>query len=81
MASYPSRGLDVGATEAVRKLLLKQRDQGNAVLLISEDLDELLSVSDDIIVLFEGQVMGSLSAEDADVESLGLMMAGVKENS
>lgn len=76
VAVYPSRGLDVGATEAVRRRILEQRDQGRAVLLISEDLDELFSVADRIAVLFEGRVMGVLPAADADIEQLGLMMAG-----
>ena len=74
-----SRGLDVGATEAVRKRLLEQRDAGTAVLLISEDLEELLSVADRIAVLFEGQVMGILKSDEADIETLGLMMVGVKK--
>lgn len=76
VAVYPSRGLDVGATEAVRQRLLEQREAGRGVLLISEDLDELLSVSDRIAVLYEGRVMGVLPAEQADVETLGLLMAG-----
>lgn len=78
VAVYPSRGLDVGATEAVRRRLLEQRDAGRAVLLISEDLDELLTVADRIAVLYEGQVMGVVSADEADVEMLGLMMAGTR---
>jgi simple sugar transport system ATP-binding protein len=76
VAVYPSRGLDVGATEAVRRRLLEQRDAGRGVLLISEDLDELLMVADRIAVLYEGRMMGVVPAEDADVEQLGLMMAG-----
>lgn len=77
IAMYPSRGLDVGATESVRKLLIDQRDQGVAVLLISEDLDELLSIADRIAVLFNGNIMGIVNAEETDHEKLGLMMAGV----
>jgi simple sugar transport system ATP-binding protein len=68
--------LDVGATEAVRRLLLDERDKGTAVLLISEDLDELLAVSDRIAVMFEGDVVGMVSADEADVDAIGLMMAG-----
>jgi len=80
VASYPTRGLDVGATEAVRGLLLEQRQAGGAILLISEDLDELLTMSDRIAVLYEGQIMGVVAAEEASIEELGLMMAGsVKE--
>ncbi|MGC9358197.1 MAG: ATP-binding cassette domain-containing protein, partial [Anaerolineae bacterium] len=76
VAVYPSRGLDVGATEAVRKMLLKEREQGTGILLISEDLDELMTIADRIAVLYEGQVMGIVPAEEADIETLGLMMAG-----
>ncbi len=76
VAVYPSRGLDVGATEAVRKRLLKQRAQGSAVLLISEDLEELLTISDKVAVLFDGEVMGVLPSEEAQIATLGLMMAG-----
>ncbi len=79
VAAYPSRGLDVGATEAVRKRILEQRDAQRAVLLISEDLDELRSVADRIAVLYEGRVMGTVSADEADIETLGLMMAGIDE--
>jgi simple sugar transport system ATP-binding protein len=67
----------VGATEAVRKKLLEQRDKGYAILLISEDLEELLAIADRIAVLFEGEVKGIMAAEQADIESLGLMMAGM----
>ncbi len=76
LAVDPTRGLDVGATEYIRKLLLEQRDRGTAVLLISEDLEELLSVADNIAVLFEGRIMGVVPAAEADIEHLGLMMAG-----
>ncbi|MFW5711768.1 MAG: ABC transporter ATP-binding protein [Spirochaetota bacterium] len=80
IAAYPSRGLDVGATEAVRKEIVKQRDCGNGVLLVSEDLDELLSVADKIAVMFEGQIMGEVDSAEADVEMIGLMMAGVTKS-
>ncbi len=78
VAVYPSRGLDVGATESVRKMLLEQRDRGTAILFISEDLDELLAIADGIAVLFEGQVMANMPSQEADIETLGLLMAGVK---
>jgi simple sugar transport system ATP-binding protein len=61
--------------------LLKQRDDGKAVMLISEDLEALFSVADRILVLFEGQVMGVVPAAEADTESLGLMMAGIRQAS
>jgi ABC-type uncharacterized transport system ATPase subunit len=76
VAVYPTRGLDVGATEAVRRLLLEERDAGGGILLISEDLDELLSMSDRIAVLYEGRIMGVRDSEEASIEELGLMMAG-----
>lgn len=78
IAVYPSRGLDVGATEAVRRRLLEQRDEDKAVLLISEDLEELMSVADRIAVMFDGRVIGILPADRADRETLGLMMAGIE---
>jgi len=77
VAVYPSRGLDVGATESVRKMLLAQRQQGRAVLLISEDLDELTSISDRISIMFDGRIMGTISSDEAEDEMLGLMMAGI----
>ncbi len=76
VAVHPTRGLDVGATESVRELLLEQRDQGTAILLISEDLDELMELSDLIAVMYEGKIVDILSAEEADVDTIGLMMAG-----
>ena len=78
VAVHPTRGLDIGATEAVHKLLVEQRDAGTAILLISEDLDELLSLSDRLIVMYEGQIVGEMPAEGADIHTIGLMMAGTK---
>ena len=79
VAAYPARGLDVGATESVRKEMISERDNGKGVLLVSEDLDELMSVSDRIAVMNEGRIMGIIPADKADIESLGLMMAGVPQ--
>jgi general nucleoside transport system ATP-binding protein len=79
IAAYPSRGLDVGATEAVRTRILEQRDQDKAVLLVSEELEELLTVADRIAVMFEGKIMGIVDANNTTIEALGLMMAGVEE--
>ncbi|MBC7263076.1 MAG: ABC transporter ATP-binding protein [Chloroflexi bacterium] len=81
VAAHPTSGLDVGATEYIRQLLLAQRDQGTAVLLVSEDLEEVLQLSDRIAVMFEGQIMGILPADQADLETIGLMMAGAKKMS
>jgi simple sugar transport system ATP-binding protein len=78
IASQPTRGLDVGATEEIRSRLIEERSHGRGVLLISEDLDEILSLSDRIAVMFEGQIMGIVQAEDAKLEDIGLMMAGSK---
>lgn len=76
IAAYPTRGLDIGATENVRKILLDERNHGAAILLISEELDEIFSISDRIAVIYEGQIMGELASTDADREAIGLMMAG-----
>ena len=78
VAVYPSRGLDIGATEAVRKELVAQRDAGMAVLLVSEDIEELLSVADRVLVLHEGRSMGTFPSSEANPEELGLLMAGVE---
>jgi general nucleoside transport system ATP-binding protein len=78
VAVHPTRGLDVGATEAVHKLLVRQRDAGTAILLISEDLDELMSLSDRLAVIYEGRIVGEMPAEGADIHQIGLMMAGAK---
>lgn len=79
IASQPTRGLDVGATEYVRNKLLEQRDRGAAVLLISEDLDEILVLSDRIAVIYEGRIVGVLSAQEVSRERLGMMMSGALE--
>ena len=76
VAAHPTYGLDVGATEQTHRLLTEQRDRGAGVLLVSEDLDELLRLSNRIMVLFAGQIMGIVAAEGADRGQLGLMMAG-----
>jgi ABC-type uncharacterized transport system ATPase subunit len=79
IASQPTRGLDVGATEYVRSRLLEQRGRGAAVLLLSEDLDEVLALSDRIAVIYEGRIVGLIPASEADLEELGLMMSGARE--
>ena len=81
LAPQPTRGLDVGATDYVREQLLDQRNHGSSVLLISEDLDEILALSDRIAVIYEGEIVGILPAQEATPERLGLLMSGaVKEN-
>ena len=76
VAVQPTRGLDVGAIEAVQRVLLDARARGAAILLISEELDELMALSDRIVGIYEGEIMGELRAEDATLEQIGLMMAG-----
>jgi simple sugar transport system ATP-binding protein len=78
IAAQPTRGLDIGATEYVHQRLIEQRGEGTATLLISEDLDEILALSDRIAVIYEGQIMDVVKREDATAEGLGLLMAGVK---
>jgi ABC-type uncharacterized transport system ATPase subunit len=76
VAVHPTRGLDVAATEAVRRALVDHRNSGNAVLLISEDLDEILLLSDRIAVMFGGRIVGLLDIADANREDIGLLMGG-----
>ncbi|MGL4650664.1 MAG: ATP-binding cassette domain-containing protein, partial [Caldilineaceae bacterium] len=77
IAAQPTRGLDVGATEYVHKALLAQRDAGAAVLLISTELEEVLTLSDRILVLFEGRIVGEVPGDRANLDRIGLMMAGI----
>lgn len=76
IAAQPTRGLDVGAIEFIHKRLLDQRDKGKAVLLVSFELDEILKLSDRIIVMYEGRVVGEVRPEETNDQELGLMMAG-----
>lgn len=76
IAAHPTSGLDVGATEYIWQLLLAERRRGAAVLLVSEDLDEVFALSDRLAVMFEGQLMGVVPASEAKLEEIGLMMAG-----
>ena len=76
LAAQPTRGVDIGATEYIRDLIIQQRNEGTATLLISEDLDEILALSDRIAVIFHGEIMGILNRDEASPERLGLMMAG-----
>lgn len=79
VAVYPIRGLDIAAAEAVHKMLLEQRSKGAAIVLISEDLEELLKLSDNIGVLYKGSLMGILPVEEAEPERIGLMMLGSRQ--
>ena len=80
IAVNPTRGLDVGAIEFVHKYIVEQRNKGRAVLLVSFELDEIMSLSDRIEVIFDGQIIGSVNGSDADEKELGFMMAGGKQN-
>ena len=78
IAVQPTRGLDVGAIEFVHRQIVAQRDKGNAVLLVSLELDEVMSLSDRILVMYEGEIVGQLDPKTATAEELGLYMAGAK---
>ena len=80
VAVQPTRGLDVGAIEGVHKNLIKERDNGRAVLLISLELEEVMNVPDRILVMYEGEIVGELDPKKTTVEELGLFMAGAKRN-
>ena len=78
IAVQPTRGLDVGAIEYIHKQIVAQRDAGKAVLLVSLELDEVMTVSDRILVMYEGELVGQLDPKTTTVEELGLYMAGAK---
>lgn len=81
VAAYPCRGLDVGAIDAMLNYFAELRDDGVGVLFISEELEELMTLSDRIAVMFHGEIMGILNAEEADIETIGLMMGGQRHSS
>ena len=78
LAVQPTRGLDVGAIEYIHRELVKQRDAGTAILLISLELDEVMNLSDRILVMFEGTIVADLNPREVTVKELGLYMAGSK---
>lgn len=78
IASQPTRGVDIGASEYIHQRLLAQRDAGTAILLISEDLDEIRELSDRVAVIYAGRIVGVLDRADAEVERLGSLMAGIE---
>ncbi len=80
IAVQPTRGLDVGAIEYIHSQLVAQRDEGKAVLLVSLELDEVMSLSDRILVMYEGEIVGQLDPKQTTVQELGLYMAGAKRN-
>lgn len=77
----PTRGLDIGASEYVRRRLVAERDRGAGVLLISEDLDEIFNLSDRIAVIYEGMIIGEVDPATASRQDVGMLMAGINENS
>lgn len=79
VAAQPTRGLDVGSIEFIHKSIVAQRDHGSAVLLVSAELDEILSLSDRILVMFHGQIIADIPAAEADRNKIGLLMAGVTQ--
>ena len=79
VAVQPTRGLDVGAIEYIHKELVAERDRGKAILLVSLELDEVMNLSDRILVLYEGRIVGELDPKQTDIQELGLYMAGAKK--
>jgi len=78
LASQPTRGLDIGATEFVYKKLAEEKKKGIAILLISLELAEIMALSDKILVLYEGEIVGEMTPDKTNEEELGLMMLGLK---
>jgi len=78
VAAQPTGGLDIGATEFIRNKLVEAKAKGAAILLISEDLDEIMSTSDRIAVIYGGEIVGILAATEAKIETIGAMMAGIE---
>ena len=76
----PTRGLDVGAIEYIHKQIVAERDKGTAVLLVSLELDEVMSLSDRILVMYEGEIVGQLDPKKTTVSELGLYMSGAKRD-
>ena len=80
IAVQPTRGLDVGAIEFIHKQIIQDRDNGAAVLLVSYELDEVMQLSDRILVMYEGEIVGELDPKTTTVQELGLYMAGAKRS-
>jgi len=78
VAFQPTRGLDVGAIELIHEKIVKKRDQGDAILLVSLELDEVMNLSDRIYVIYEGEIVGEFDPKKITVQELGLYMAGAK---
>ena len=80
IASQPTRGLDVGSIEFIHRQIMRMRDEGAGILLVSSELDEVLSLSDRVAVMFEGQIIDILPIDAADKDTVGLRMAGVRDD-
>jgi simple sugar transport system ATP-binding protein len=76
LASQPTRGVDVGSIEFIHRRLVEERDNGMAVLLVSSELDEVLSLADRVAVVYRGRIVALLEQKDADRDRIGLLMAG-----
>ena len=79
LVGQPTRGVDIGAIEFIHQQIVSLRDRGKAILLISVELDEILSLSDRIAVMFDGQIMGERLPAETNEKELGLLMAGVSK--
>ena len=78
LVAQPTRGVDIGAAEYIHERLIAQREQGTAVLVVSEDLDEVLALADRVAVMFEGWIVAVIDRSECTVEDLGLLMAGAQ---
>ena len=76
IASQPSRGVDIGAIELIRKILNDVKKSGKGILLVSADLEEVLALSDRIVVMYEGRIMGIVDSDEATTDNVGLLMLG-----
>ena len=80
IAVQPTRGLDVGAIEYIHKAIVNERDQGSAILLVSLELDEVMNLSDRILVMYEGEIVGEVDPKKTTLQELGLYMSGAKKD-
>ena len=76
IAEQPSQGVDIGAIEAIHRLLVAMRDEGRAVFVVSADLDELMSLCDRLLVIYRGRIVGDMATAAADVDEIGRLMGG-----
>lgn len=78
IAAQPTRGVDIGATTFIHEKLLEQREKGVAILLVSYELSEIMSLSDRILVMYNGRIIGETTTNESSEEDIGLLMAGIK---